>query len=87
MGITVNTTTFSVLDNLTISRPRDSFLYFCEIQKPFGVLDKIIERCKQDLVGEWRWELVNVSSDIAPGRYVFYFDSQQDYEFFMLKWT
>ena len=67
-------------------RDKDSFAYAKEIQKPFGGLDPILAWCKTELVGDWRWQLIDVSSDIRPGRYIFYFDSDRDCCAFTLKW-
>lgn len=73
----------------TVHRPRDkdSFLYTREITKPFGHLDPVIEWCKAECTSEWRWQVLDVSSDIRPGRYVFYFDSERDCCAFALKWS
>lgn len=67
-------------------RDRESFAYAKEIQKPWGGLDPVLEWCKTELQGDWRWQLVQVSSDIAPGRYIFFFDSDRDCCAFTLKW-
>jgi hypothetical protein len=69
------------------SRNRESFLYSREITKPFGELDRVIDWCKTELVGDWRWQLIDVSSDRRPGRYVFYFDSERDFFAFTLQWS
>jgi hypothetical protein len=69
------------------SRNRESFLYSREIAKPFGELDRVIDWCKTEIVGDWRWQLVDVSSDRRPGRYVFYFDSERDFFAFTLQWS
>ena len=69
------------------SRNRESFLYSREITKPFGELDRVIDWCKTELVGDWRWQLVDVSSDTRPGRYVFYFDTERDFFAFVLQWS
>lgn len=68
-------------------REKESFLYAREVVKPFGILDQIIPWCRDELVGEWRWQLVQASSDIAPGRYIFYFDSDRDACAFTMKWN
>ena len=68
------------------SRNRESFRYAREITKPFGELDRVIDWCKTEMVGDWRWQLVDVSSDQRPGRYIFYFDSERDYFAFTLYW-
>lgn len=68
------------------SRSRESFRYAREITKPFGELDRVIDWCKTEMVGDWRWQLVDVSSDQRPGRYIFYFDSERDYFAFILYW-
>jgi hypothetical protein len=67
-------------------RDKESFAYAKEISKPWGGLDIVLAWCKTELVGEWRWQLVDVSSDIRPGRYIFYFDSDRDCCAFTLKW-
>lgn len=69
------------------NRSKESFPYVKEITKPFGVLDRIIAWCKTEMTDDWRWELLDVSSDIRPGRYIFYFDSERDACAFALKWA
>jgi hypothetical protein len=77
-----------MLDERVIdSRNRESFLYSREIAKPFGELDRVIDWCKTEMIGDWRWQLVDVSSDRRPGRYVFYFDSERDFFAFTLQWS
>jgi hypothetical protein len=63
-----------------------SFPYAREISKPFGRLDSILEWCRDELRDDWRWQLVDVSSAIGPGRYIFYFDSERDAVAFALMW-
>ena len=65
----------------------ESFDYAQEIFRPFGQIDRIIEWCKTELVGDWRWQVVTSSSDRAPGRYIFYFDSDRDAAAFALFWS
>ena len=77
-----------MLDERVIdSRNRESFLYAREIAKPFGELDRVIDWCKTEMIGDWRWQLIDVSSDRRPGRYVFYFDSERDFFAFTLQWS
>jgi hypothetical protein len=68
-------------------RQKNSFAYHKEITKPFGGLDNIISWCKTELLDEWRWELIEVSTDQRPGRYIFYFDSERDLFAFVLHWS
>jgi hypothetical protein len=68
-------------------RDRESFLYAKEIAKPFGVLESILDWCKDELLEEWRWQLLDISTDSRPGRYIFYFDSERDCFAFTLKWA
>jgi hypothetical protein len=68
-------------------RDKDSFQHAQEIAKEFGVLERVLDWCKQELVSEWRWQLIEVSSDHKPGRYIFYFDSERDYLAFVMKWS
>ena len=71
---------------MTYTRDRGSFRYTQEIAKSFGVLEQVLDWCKEELSAEWRWQLVEVSSDHKPGRYIFYFDSERDYLAFIMKW-
>jgi hypothetical protein len=64
-----------------------SFNHAREIARPFGQIDRIIEWCKTELIGDWRWQVVTTSSDRAPGRYIFYFDSDRDAAAFALFWS
>ena len=66
-------------------RNRDSFNFAKEIVKPFGAIESVLNWAKQELVGEWRWQLCEVSSERRPGRYIFYFESERDYLAFLLK--
>ena len=68
-------------------RSQESFPYSREITKPFGKLDHVLDWCKTELVGDWRWQLVDVSSDTRPGRYIFYFDTERDFFAFTLHWA
>lgn len=67
-------------------RDKESFAYAKEITRPFGGIDAVIAWCKSELVSEWRWQMVEMSSDIRPGRYIFYFDSERDCVAFVLHW-
>lgn len=71
----------------TDHRSGDSFLYRYEILKPFGGLDSVLGWCHDELISEWRWQLIEVSSDQRPGRYGFYFDTERDYVAFLLQWS
>jgi len=70
-----------------VARNGESFRYSREIDKPFGKLDQIVDWCKQETRDEWRWQLVEVSSDLRPGRYIFYFDDERDLLAFVMKWS
>jgi hypothetical protein len=69
------------------SRDKESFGYAKEISKPFGEIERVLDWCKKELVHDWRWQLVEVSSDIRPGRYIFYFDGERDCLAFTMKWS
>ena len=72
---------------MVFERCRDSFAHAQEISKEFGVIESVLDWCKQELLAEWRWQLIDVSSDSKPGRYIFYFDSERDYLAFVMKWS
>ena len=71
---------------LDYMRDKDSFNYAQEISKELGVLERVLDWCKEELVNEWRWQLIDVSSNHKPGRYIFYFDSERDCLAFTMKW-
>jgi hypothetical protein len=75
------------LPPMTWMRDRDSFDHAHEIVKPFGVIEHVLNWCKIELRGEWRWQLLEMSSDIKPGRYCFFFDDERDYLAFLMKWS
>ena len=64
----------------------ESFRHATSILKPFGELDRVLAWCRTEMTDEWRWQLASASSDRAPGRYLFYFDSERDYVAFLLHW-
>ena len=68
-------------------RDKDSFRHAQEITKEFGILEHVLDWCKEELSAEWRWQLAEVSSDHRPGRYIFYFDSERDCLAFTMKWS
>ena len=68
-------------------RDRASFNHAQEIYKEFGVLESVLDWCKEELSAEWRWQLISVSSERQPGRYCFFFDSERDYLAFVMKWS
>ena len=67
-------------------RDRESFAFAKEVIRAWGGLEPILEWCKSELCHEWRWQLVDMSSDIRPGRYIFYFDDEAEYLAFLIKW-
>jgi len=68
------------------SRDKTSFPYAQEINKPWGSLEPVLAWCKAELTQDWRWQMVEMSTDQRPGRYIFYFDSDRDCLAFTLKW-
>jgi hypothetical protein len=68
-------------------RGKESFAYAREITKPWGGLEPVLAWCKQELKHDWRWQLIDMSTDQRPGRYIFYFDSERDCCAFVLKWA
>jgi hypothetical protein len=67
-------------------RTQESFAYAREIRRPWGELDTVLTWCKSNLMGDWRWQLVEMSNRFSSGRYIFYFDSDRDAMLFDLKW-
>ena len=67
-------------------RAAESFRHARTITKPFGALDQVINWCKSECTAEWRWQVIDVSSDLRPGQYIFYFDSDRDCAAFSIQW-
>lgn len=67
-------------------RSKESFSYAREICQEWGKIDTVVTWCREECRGDWRWQIIDTSSDIRPGRYIFYFDSEQDCCAFTLKW-
>jgi hypothetical protein len=75
------------LPPMTCARDRDSFNHALEIVKSFGVIEHVLNWCKSELRSDWRWQLLEMSSDSKPGRYIFYIDDERDYLAFVMKWA
>ena len=67
-------------------RDKESFKYAQECHRTWGHLNEVLDWCKAELEHDWRWQLVDMSTDIRPGRYIFYFDGERDCLAFTLKW-
>ena len=67
-------------------RSETTFDHAREVFLEWGRLDEVVQWCKTELESDWRWQIVDTSSDIRPGRYIFYFDSERDCCAFTLKW-
>ena len=63
------------------------FEFTVTISKPFGALEEIIIWCKSEVTGDWRWQLLETSTDNRPGEYKFYFEQEKDCCAFSLKWA
>ena len=68
------------------SRGQDSFNYSREILITWGVLDTVLDWCRQELAYDWRWQLIDANTQ-QPGHYVFYFDNERDFLAFVMKWS
>lgn len=68
------------------SRDKSSFAFAQEIIKPWGGLEPVLAWCKSELQQDWRWQMIDMSNDQRPGRYIFYFDDERDCCAFALKW-
>lgn len=77
----------SIKDTTSTLRESISFDYQIEIRRPGTDLDRIINWCKAECRGDWRWRLVSPSSLVESGEYQFYFDNEQDYLAFTIKWA
>lgn len=69
-----------------IDRDKSSFSYAQAIDKAYGTLGDVLDWCQSELTDDWRWQMVEMSTQGRPGRYIFYFDSDRDCLAFTLKW-
>ena len=76
-----------MLINEYSQRNKDSFKHAKEISKPYGEIERVLDWCKTELIEDWRWQLVEMSTPARLGRYVFYFDGERDCVAFSLKWA
>lgn len=67
-------------------RDKESFRFSRECFRTWGHLNEVLDWCKAELVEDWRWQLIDLSTDTRPGRYIFYFDGERDCLAFTLKW-
>jgi len=65
---------------------RKGFKHAYRIIKPFGEIEHVLDWCKSEFRDDWRWQLIEVSSERRPGEYIFYFDDEREYLAFVLKW-
>lgn len=70
-----------------VIRSAESFGHACEIVKGYGIIEQVLAWCKSEMTQDWRWQMIEMSSERRPGRYIFYFDDERDYLAFMLKWV
>ena len=78
--------TINNLDTLIYHKDRDGFKHAKEISRPFQGLGEVLEWCKTECKPGWRWQLIDTPSDIRDGRYIFFFNDEQDFFIFCLKW-
>lgn len=82
-----NTYDKHVLNTLYPVSKSESFRYALEINQPFGRLDDVLLWCKETMQrDDWRCQILNSSSAIMSGRYIFYFNDDRDFCAFKLKW-
>jgi len=74
-----------VLKELVI-QSGESFDHAVEINKAYKCLEPVLDWCKSECKPGWKWQLVNTSSDVRDGRYIFFFNDEKDYLAFCLKW-
>lgn len=65
----------------------EGFQFAHEIVKPFGDIERVIDWCRTELQGEWRWQMLDTLQDHGlRARHIFYFDSERDCVAFLLHW-
>ncbi len=69
------------------TKVQKGFACACEVQLPYGRLDNALSWCREEVVKDWRWQMRDHATPTNPGRYIFYFDSEQDKCAFLMKWS
>ena len=68
-------------------RPADTFRHHVECKRAYGSLMVVVDWCKQECQGDWRWAVRDMPADQLLGIYDFYFDSDSDAVAFSLQWA
>lgn len=64
----------------------ENYPYSAITDQEWGQLDNLLTWVKQSSTGDYRWRVYESSVPGIPGKYQFYFDNEQDYMLFLLKW-
>lgn len=64
----------------------NSYPYTTITEQKWGQLDILLNWADQSLTGNYRWWIQEMAGKYTPGKYQFYFDNEQDYMLFLLKW-
>jgi hypothetical protein len=67
-------------------READTFAHSVTCVQPYGVIETVLDWCRSQCIGDWRWQIIVSSGEDRPGKYVFYFDSERDCVAFSLQW-
>lgn len=74
-------------DNRVTFGDNIGFRHAVAISKPHGVLDDVLEWCRREMADpDWRWQLISTSGRNQQGQYVFFFNNEQDYLVFVMRW-
>lgn len=88
-SVNIDTPAFAITKDhglVNHARDKESFAYARGVYKVWGGLEPMLSWCKSELTADWRWQMVEMSTDQRPGYYIFYFDSDRDCAAFTLKW-
>lgn len=64
----------------------ENYPYSAITDQEWGHLDNVLTWVNMTLTGDYRWRIYDPSGPNNPGKYQFYFDNEQDYMLFLLKW-
>lgn len=63
---------------------QDCLFFICVRKRPWGWLDTALDWCRSEVTEDWKWQLVESSTDQQHGIYKFYFSSLQDFVAFTM---
>ena len=88
MSIEVQTvsTSWKKVGSLFRKPKKEPFKYNSVMQLAHGQLDPVLDWCNEHCVGEWGWMDHTDFEKSLSNHWIFLFDNDDDYTYFLLRW-